>query len=190
MSNIPTPDQFYAQQAVENRLAFAAVTATVDPPTSTSTIWEWAVILDGAEHTWQTRLRPADLDAADAAYLDYSGFHDRYDAETAVEVGDAAAAYFQWTQYRNVVSLDSTPAAVDLTCGPAPTPPLPVETPLHPIDLSSAAVTWLITHGRALPIPWTLDDLVTYLDIDIDDRYSAIGRARWARAVWALISRP
>jgi DNA polymerase III epsilon subunit-like protein len=150
-------------------------------------IWEVGLILpDGSEHSWQL---PVDLSRADAIALNVGQFHERRkeawkdgytDADWLAEFSQRFVALTRGLHLAGcVVSFDAERLAKLLRANG--------ECPMwhyHLID-SEALVAGLL----GIAPPWRSSDLSLAVGVDPEqfDRHSALGDARWAKAMYEAV---
>ena len=169
-------------------------------------IWEVGLILDGSEFSWQL---PVDLGKADAIALNIGQFHERRMYGDSVTLcKDFAAEFAAMTRGYHlagaVVSFDAERLARLLRNNS--------ECPMwhyHLIDVEALAAGYLTGQFvaiqecganpaadgptqeeamRAIP-PWNSGDLSRAVGVDPDDfdRHTALGDARWAKAIYKAV---
>lgn len=155
-------------------------------------IWEVGLIVDDRERRW---LLPVDLGRADPIALRIGRFHDRhpdghdftraaattYDHATPPEV--FAQEFARLTRGRHlvgaVISFDEERLRLLLTAnGACP------EWHYHLVDVEALAAGKL-----AIPPPWDSADLsrAALVDPDQFDKHTALGDARWAKAIYEAV---
>ena len=163
-------------------------------------IWEVGLILpDGSEYLWQL---PVDLSRADPMALNIGRFHDRQAmaARTGHTNGDVTELVDRWQFARKfarltrglhlagaVVSFDAERLWKLLRANG--------ECPMwhyHLIDVEALAAGHLAEHdvNRTLAHPpWNSNDLSRAVGVDPDtfDRHTALGDARWAKAIYEAV---
>lgn len=168
-------------------------------------IWEIGLITpDGQEYEWQI---PCDLGSADPMALKINRFHDRRWRTTAsaekglprqVYVDHFAGEFEQLTRGHHlagaVVSFDEERLRRLLRANG--------QCPLwhyHIIDVETLAVGWLAAQSchpsdpdyreKLLGPPWVSEDLSRAVGVEPDDfdRHTALGDARWAKAVYEAV---
>jgi DNA polymerase III epsilon subunit-like protein len=169
-------------------------------------IWEVGLILpDGAEHRW---FLPVDLGRADARALAIGRFHDRYPkpsygprphiVDGVTDLDDFAYEFAELTRGRHlvgaVVSFDAERLSKLLRAnGACP------EWHYHLIDVEALAVGYLAgTRGTTdddtsvenlVTPPWKSDQLTEALGIHVPEaeKHTALGDARWAKAIYEAV---
>jgi DNA polymerase III epsilon subunit-like protein len=144
-------------------------------------IWEVGLIdTVGAEHVWTL---PVDLGRADAQALKISGFHARYGKRKPTALGDFARLFRAITEGCHlagaVISFDEERLRYLLRANG--------ECPLwhyHLVDVEAFAAGKL-----GLAPPWDSDELSQQVGVDPGqfDRHSALGDARWAKAIYEAV---
>lgn len=174
------------------RLAFVDTETTgLDP--DRHEIWEVGLIVredDGAEHehSWQL---PVDLGRADPMALNIGRFHDRRARGDDVDLANFAAEFVRWTHGAHlvgaVVSFDADRLWRLLRrLGQCPM------WHYHLIDVEAFAAGWIMGSGPAIEVgrpPWSSADLSKTVGVDPDlfDRHTALGDARWAKAIYDAV---
>lgn len=160
-------------------------------------IWEVGLIVDGEERLWQL---PVDLGRADARALDIGRFHDRRwptsdpsgDELTEPAVFAELFARLTWGRHLvgAVVSFDEERLRKLLRAnGACP------GWHYHLIDVEALAVGFVVgsdglpilPDGKpGIPLPWNSRALSQWVGVDPDqfDQHTALGDARWAKAVY------
>lgn len=175
-------------------------------------IWEVGLILpDGQERLWQL---PVDLSRADPIALNIGRFHDRR-ADMAMKTGHANGdtTYYVGTEtfardfvrltrglhlVGAVVSFDAERLARLLRVNG--------QCPMwhyHLIDVEALAAGWLAAQSGPVPIliaganvglvsgrpPWRSEELSRAVGVNPDDfdRHTALGDARWAKAIYEAV---
>jgi DNA polymerase III epsilon subunit-like protein len=144
-------------------------------------IWEVGLIdRSGYEHEWTLTV---DLGRADAMALKISGFHDRYWRKDKTRIADFAETFRELTNDCHlagaVISFDEERLRQLLRAHH--------ECPMwhyHLVDVESLAAGKL-----GLGPPWDSDELSRQVGVDPDDfdRHSALGDARWAKAIYDAV---
>jgi hypothetical protein len=169
-------------------------------------IWEYAVIVDDTEHVWQARLPDCGcLDPAcpyrslgtynvDEWVLENTDVVRRYDSANAMHPDDAALLFANLTRGRHLVGacpwFDAERIHRQLLRHPSDDRTLPWH--YHLIDVETLIVGWvqgLSKAGASPPLPWDSEDLSRYVGVDPDqfDRHTALGDARWAKAMFEAV---
>lgn len=141
-------------------------------------IWEVGLILpDGSEHEWQL---PVDLGRADPAALQIGRFHERRSADVQY---DFAPEFAQLTRGLHlagaVVSFDEERLRKLLRAnGACP------EWHYHLVDVEALAAGAL-----SIEPPWESKELSQAIGVDPGDfdRHTALGDARWAKAIYEAV---
>ncbi len=161
-------------------------------------IWEVGLIVNDVEYSWQLQV---DLGQAEAIALRISGFHDRYDFATlGSHLWDFATDFADYTRGCHlagaVISFDEERLRKLLRRnGACP------EWHYHLIDVEALAVGYLAGQGHVHPgdevachrqLPWDSEALSIALGVDPTefDRHTALGDARWAKAVYEAVMGP
>lgn len=150
-------------------------------------IWEVALVMDDFEHVWHLDVDRFDRDAADPVAVSISGFDTRYaDRLERTSVVSFLDEFIELTAGRHlagaVVSFDEERLRrLAWQWGHTP------KWHYHLIDVEALAVGWLA--GRAVPptLPWNSDALTAALGlppVPEDERHTALGDARWAKAIY------
>lgn len=155
-------------------------------------VWDIGLILpDGSEHEWQVRLTPREIALAHPKALEIGRFEERYD-ETKAEMPATAA----WMLLRlipkgahlagAVVSFDEERLRRLLWRWDYPVP-----WHYHLVDVETLAAGFLARDADSLPIqpPWKSEDLSRLVGVEPDqfDRHTALGDARWAKAIYEAV---
>lgn len=166
---------------MKSQLAFVDTETTgLDP--DRHEIWEVGLIVDEMEHQW---FLPVDLGSADAIALKVGGFHDRYQCgPNPTPLDEFSAEFASLTRGRHlvgaVVSFDEERLRKLLRAnGACP------EWHYHLIDVEAMIVGRL----RGAGIPWKSDELSRTVGVNPDefDKHTALGDARWAKAIYETI---
>jgi len=169
-------------------------------------VWEVALILpNGEEHEWQLPINS--MTSADPKALQIGGFLDRYDSTRAVP-HDAfgkmftkltwglhwagAVPSFDETRIRRIIEQADY---YGMQMGPGVNTGglyLPPNWHYHLIDVEALAVGFLIGESQyELVLPWDSTHLAEAVGVDRDDpafaKHTAIGDARWARAIYLAV---
>ncbi len=168
-------------------------------------IWEVGLILpDGSEHEWQL---PVDLSRADPIALNIGRFHERRKPDYwdgalgGTTLADPAVFAYDFVRLTRglhlagaVVSFDADRLWRLLRANG--------ECPMwhyHLIDVEALAAGWLAGrggkpaddrgYGADFRPPWRSDALSLAVGIDADDfdRHTALGDARWAKAIYEAV---
>lgn len=169
------------------RLAFLDTETTgLDP--DLHEVWEVGVIVredDGTE-TEEHWFLPVDLGRADAVALRIGGFHDRYDRELVERLDLFARDFAKLTRGCHlvgaVISFDEERLRRLLRSnGACP------EWHYHLIDIEA-----LVAGQFGVQPPWKSDELGAMVGtlVSDEDRHTAIGDARWAKAVYDAVMAP
>lgn len=185
------------------KLAFCDTETTgLDP--DRHEIWEVGLILRGddvdTEHHW---FLPADLGRADAVALRISQFHERWQSskfgagfmEAATPLAQFAAEFAELTRGAHlvgaVISFDEERLRKLLRAnGACP------EWHYHLVDVEALAAAHLAANADEINSyrnefepPWNSNDLSLGVGIDPEefDRHTALGDARWARAIYDAV---
>jgi hypothetical protein len=157
-------------------------------------IWEVGLIdAYGHEHRW---FLPVDLGRADPIALEIGHFHDRYDRHLTEDLRDFAHDFAWLTRGCHlagaVVSFDEERLRKLLSAnGACP------EWHYHIIDVEALAVGYLCGRHVGAPVsfeptlPWRSDDLSRMCGVEPpgdDDRHTALGDARWAKAIYEAVT--
>lgn len=176
-------------------------------------IWEVAIIRpDGQEISFQVRVTPRELSLAHPKALEIGRFEERYDRHAALD--PSMAAFMVSAQLDGmhlagaVVSFDEE--RLRRLCWAHSQP---VTWHYHLIDVEALVVGYLARCARQRPIghsgsrddsegaeeamelldlitpPWRSDDLTAALGIHPDtfDKHTALGDARWAKAIYEAV---
>lgn len=143
-------------------------------------IWEVGLIVDEGEHSWQL---PVDLGRADAVGLRIGRFHERYDSALVSGIAEFAAQFAELTRGRHlvgaVISFDEERLRKLLRAnGACP------EWHYHLVDCEALAA------GRlGMAPPWDSEELSRKVGVEPDrfDRHTALGDARWAKAIYEAV---
>jgi hypothetical protein len=159
-------------------------------------VWEIAVIVDDVEHNWQVRL-PRDLPIGDGLdvphmtewVLENTRWCDVYDDATALHPQVSARKFADLVDGRHLVgavpSFDEERLRAmhaKYVSGQATSFPWHY----HLIDVEAMAVGYLAARGVATPLPWKSHDLSAALGVvmPVEDEHTALGDARWAKALY------
>lgn len=167
-----------------------------DPVTDTETlgldprihrVWEVAAIVDDVEHLWHLAL-PHDAEV-DPVAAQISGFHERYAEAVTTPVPVFLDQFIALTDGRHlcgaVVSFDEERLR-RLAWQWSRTP----SWHFHLIDVEALAVGYLAGVGSAVEPPWKSDALSLAIGVDppgVVDRHTALGDARWAKAIYEQV---
>ena len=171
-------------------------------------IWEVAVILpDGpneGEHVWQVRPTAIELSNADPIAVTISGFTDRYEDETAMRRGESIARFVDLVNGRHIVG--AVPSFDEERLRREHNEFLGVPNGKYPwhyhvLDVEALALgflmaardCWSAYEQFELSLPWKSEDLGAALGVTPQadkDRHTALGDARWVRAVYERIIPP
>lgn len=152
-------------------------------------VWEVAAIVDGTEHLWYPAL-PYDAEV-DPVAAQISGFHERYAEVVTTPVPVFLDTFIELTAGRHlcgaVVSFDEERLR-RLAWQWNRTP----KWHYHLIDVEALAVGWLrcAAPWETFDLPWSSDDLTKMLGLEPpsdEDRHTALGDARWAKAIYERI---
>jgi hypothetical protein len=161
-------------------------------------IWELALILpDGSEHVWQIDVTPRELSLAHPIALEIGRFEERYDPHVAEAACFVIAEFAEMTEGLHlagaVVSFDEERLRrLAWKHGVAP------GWHYHIVDVEALAIGYLAgvasvggkgyLAGTPRP-PWKSDELTAALGITVpeESKHTALGDARWARAVWTAV---
>lgn len=171
-------------------------------------IWEVGYIgPDGREVCWQLELTPRQITLAHPKALEIGRFSDRYEPDLAVTRRDFCAQFAALTDGLHlagaVISFDEERLRrLFWAEGVQP------GWHYHIIDVESLAAGWLMGSfnacqsvgnpeadgptameaGAAVP-PWNSNDLSLAVDVDPEDydRHTALGDARWAKAIYEAV---
>lgn len=149
-------------------------------------IWEVGLIdSDGNEAVW---LLPVDLGRADARALAIGRFYERYPETAVTGLVDRrafAAEFAELTRGHHlagaVVSFDEERLRKLLRAnGACP------EWHYHLIDVEALAVGHAAAHSYEIDLPWDSANLSMMVGVNPDrfDRHTALGDARWAKAIY------
>jgi len=155
-------------------------------------IWELAVIVDGVEHCWQQKLNVGQLVAADPVSQKMTRFESRYHATTALTVANSLGGgdrFSELTQGRHLVG--AIPSFDEERIRRQwverfgwPTAGFPWH--YHIVDVEALAIGALAAQGWRVDPPWESEDLSRALEVPMisdADRHTALGDARWAKAI-------
>jgi hypothetical protein len=160
-------------------------------------IWEVAVILpdDGTEVVWQ---QAVDVTLVDQWVLDNTGFGERYDRSTAVMPSESIARFARLVEGRHLVGacpwFDSERLHRLWRLGKR------TDARQHPwhyhlIDIETLVVGYMqgmysdqpdLHEPSKADLPWDSETLSLFVGVDPADfdRHTALGDARWAKAIW------
>lgn len=165
-------------------------------------IWEIGLIVDGAELRW---MLPVDLGRADPIALRIGRFHERHpqgyhfsegsaiansEPSACTPVAEVASAFAAFTQGRHlvgaVISFDEERLRKLLRAnGACP------EWHYHLIDVEALAVGYLagLSTAPPTPLPWKSEELSRAVGVNPDefDKHTALGDARWAKAIYEAV---
>ncbi|WP_300680713.1 hypothetical protein [Nocardioides sp.] len=169
-------------------------------------IWELAMVKqhpDGTSDEIAIQITNVDLSGADAQALKVGRFYDRHHLYAAsrdqgaadihvLELVDAVELVEEWTRGAIVagvgISFDTEALGRDLRAhGLAPAWHYGI------VDVKAMAAGALAGLGRPQPVPWVSDHLGAALGVTppaADVRHTALGDARWARAIYNAITCP
>jgi DNA polymerase III epsilon subunit-like protein len=159
-------------------------------------VWEVAIIVDDDEILFQIHLSDEEIATGDPVGMDICQFHHRYEATAAYPSWTAAAIIEEALSGRHIVgavpSFDEQRLA--LLCDRAfrgGHPPERRPWHYHLIDVEAMAVGALAARGEIVDLPWRSHDLSTRLGVTtpVEDEHTALGDARWARAIYETIMR-
>lgn len=159
-------------------------------------VWEVGLITpNGKEHHWFVTVTPRQVDLAHPKALEIGRFAERYDAERAVHRGLFCRQFVDLLPdgchlAGAVVSFDEE--RIRRTCWRHQVRP---NWHYHLIDVETLAIGYLAGldhagHGvETLTPPWNSDQLTAALGITVDDmdKHTALGDARWARAIFLKV---
>jgi DNA polymerase III epsilon subunit-like protein len=151
-------------------------------------IWEVALIYAETERSW---FLPVDLRRADPNALRVGRYYDRHPNGS----DDPAAAAYQIARFLDGNHLVGAVPSFDAVFlqrflnrhGEAAT------WHYHLIDVEALAVGWLYGHGDPMTgiLPWSSDLVSRGVGVDPDDfdRHTALGDARWAKAIYEAVTK-
>lgn len=154
-------------------------------------IWEVALITpDGQEHEWFLRVSPRDVALAHPKALEIGRFDERYDNGKATDHGPFCHRFRDLTAGCHlagaVVSFDEERLRrLFWRNGYG------VEWHYHLIDVEALAVGYLagVEFGARMAPPWKSEELSRAVNVDPEDfdRHTALGDARWAKAIYEAV---
>ena len=161
-------------------------------------IWEVALVPD-SEDGWKESVwfLPVDLGRADSAALKTGGFHQRRNGVDVTAPDKFAHQFASLTRGKHlagaVVSFDEERLRKLLRAnGACP------EWHYHLIDVETLAVGWVYgkygtadeAESQALSLPWDSETVSRAVGVNPDnfDRHTALGDARWAKAVYEAVT--
>lgn len=173
-------------------------------------IWEVAVIVNGEEHVWQVRHDDPVIANAEPVALDINKFHERYRPDLAVSPYESATRFAELTEGTHlcgaVISFDEERLRRMHVTNLGRPERYPWH--YHLIDVEALAVGYLSSMRHAglamvgdvlacevgepgpVDLPWKSDELSAALGIECPsdaDRHTALGDARWARAIYEVV---
>lgn len=149
-------------------------------------IWEVGLMVDDREYQW---FLPVDLGRADSFALKVGGFHERYRLDRfSTNLTVFSARFAELTRGRHlvgaVVSFDEERLRKLLRAnGACP------EWHYHLIDVEALMVGYLACEGGSLSPPWKSESLSLSIGVNPEDfdRHTALGDARWAKAIYEKV---
>lgn len=161
-------------------------------------VWEIAIIADDVEYCWQVKVLPHHLANAEPEALKINRFHDRYDPATAVTREETAHRVEELLAGRHIVgavpSFDEERLRRLCDAGLRGCQPPQGRRPWHYrlIDVESMMVARLRALGEVVELPWKSHDLSARVGVPnvTADEHTALGDARWVKAVYEACSRP
>ena len=154
-------------------------------------IWELAIILPdtGDEHIWQVRPTPTEVSAADPIAVRISGFDKRYDDAAALRKGETVDRFSELLRGRHIVGAVPSFDEERLRHMHILYRGMSDRFPWHYrlVDVESGMLAKLGVGPGQEP-----DALAALLGVTVHpDKHSALGDARWVRAVFeALVGGP
>lgn len=156
-------------------------------------VWEVGMILpNGGECQLQVAVTPRQIALAHPKALEISGFHERYDPHRAFSPGRIANCLSTWIPQGAhlagaVVSFDEERLRRLLWAHGRSVP-----WHYHTIDVEALAVGYLAGTGGAkerIEPPWDSETLSRMVGVDPDqfERHTALGDARWAKAIYEAV---
>ena len=146
-------------------------------------IWEVGLIVDDEEHHW---FLPVDLGRADSYALAIGQFHQRFDSSEVSELARFAEEFSRMTRGRHlvgaVISFDEERLRKLLKAnGACP------EWHYHVVDVEA-----LVAGKLGVVPPWDSSALTAMVGIDSEafDKHTALGDARWAKALYDAVMAP
>lgn len=161
-------------------------------------IWEVGLIVDGEERSWQL---PIDLKKADPKALDVGRFHERYDVSALTPVSRFAAEFMAFfeeivtpipgTNAISVVKRHLVGAVISFDeerlrklLAPHRHPQDSKGWHYHLVDVEALAA------GKVgMAPPWNSETLSRAVGVEPErfDRHTALGDARWAKAIYEAV---
>lgn len=165
-------------------------------------VWEIAVITDGNERVWQQKVGKSGMANADRDAMEMTRFHERYGNLIALDPNESVALFNQLTGGRHLVGacpwFDSERlhrlhrSVLPHYDGGFHDQLLARRHPwhYHLIDVETLAVGYLT--GKAdiwASLPWKSEGLSRAVGVEpnLFDRHTALGDARWAKAMFEAI---